>query len=234
MSRNALPSSTRLKKKGVAASAPSRILSSLSWLAARTGTHEIRTPAIEAKVARVKHVLTTVLTATPKRAETPPREVIAALEHACFDSTNPVVVYAAGIFRILCGASSRFDDGQHSLAKLLVNLKRTLEVRAWQTKTIDAGETARIYPITCVKYAYTGKPWYDRFWELHQQLQADPNLTDRGYLLPRPTSGYAGFVARPCPRDTALTMYRDIVRDLGPLFDITEEQIKKLTLPVFC
>ena len=57
--------SNMLESKGVAASAPSRILASLSWLVARTGTHEVLTPAIDAKIARVKNILITVLTATP-------------------------------------------------------------------------------------------------------------------------------------------------------------------------
>ena len=69
-----------LEGLGVAASTPRRIIKSLDWLAERTGTEKVLTGPVEQKVAAVKNRLVRVLTATPRRAEAPPRDVLAALE----------------------------------------------------------------------------------------------------------------------------------------------------------
>ena len=49
----------------------------------------------------------------------------------------------------------------------MVNYETTLEARAWQTNTVQAGTTSRVYPITRVTFVYTGKPWYNVWWQSH-------------------------------------------------------------------
>ena len=112
----------------------------------------------------------------------------------------------------------------------MFNWERTFEARAWQTKTIKPGTTSRIYPMTCVKFSYTGKPWFEYWWKVHRALEDKPAFARRVYLLPQPRPDRTGFVPRPCPRHTALSWYRDLVRRYAKWFDMDESDVMKLKL----
>ena len=195
------------------------------------GSAEILTGPVENKLASVRERLLKTLTAKPKRAEAPPRDVLAALEAACINGKTVQARFKAGWFRILAGASARFDDGQHLEPALLEMTDTAIQGRAWQTKTLDAGDTSRIYPVTCILFAYTGKPWWESFWAAHLEMMRDPLLANRDYMLPKPSPDGTGFLPQPCPRDTALNHYRGSVRTHAGLFELSEEAISKLTLP---
>ena len=51
--------------------------------------------------------------------------------------------------------------------------------------------------------------------------------------LPRPLPDQTGCFPRPCPRNIALQLYRDMVQRSAHIFEITSEMIKELTLPGF-
>ena len=72
-----------------------------------------------------------------------------------------------GVARFQVGASARWNDLQHIYPKELGSSGKTMELKAWQTKTLSQVEGKKHpTPLICPKRSFTGRLWYHGFLNL--------------------------------------------------------------------
>ena len=79
--------------------------------------------------------------------------------------------FILGIARFQVGCSARFNDLQHVHPKNLTQTSTTVELQAWQTKTVSTSKIRKQpVPLICPKYSFTGKPWWLPFLALVRKM----------------------------------------------------------------
>ena len=127
---------------------------------------------LKSKKSSLEEALTDTVTRPQRKAVVPSKEVIWALEEgAGYDrlgATGPgtqeapgknrhevLDAFILGFARFQVGCSARFNDLQHVHPKDLIHTSNTVELKAWQTKTVSAAQINR-NPVPLI----AGIPWW--------------------------------------------------------------------------
>lgn len=142
-----------------------------------------------------------------RKATVPSKEVIWALEEGAASLEIPFVegtaplnpeasltghaaiqrmmdAFILGIARLQVGCSARFNDLQHVRPKNLTQTSGTVELQAWQTKTVSTAKI-RKQPVALIwpKYSFTGKPWWLPFLALVRKMVSLKQFEGMDYLI---------------------------------------------------
>ena len=97
-------------------------------------------------------------------------QVLLALRPLWLD-TLMMDAFILGIARFQVGCSARFNDLQHVHPKNVAQTSTTVELQAWQTKTVSTSKIRKQpVPLICPKYSVTGKPWWLPFLALVRKM----------------------------------------------------------------
>ena len=81
----------------------------------------------------------------------------------------------------------------------------TVELKAWQTKTVSAARINRNpVPLIAPKYSFTGIPWWTTWVATVRRLVSEEAFQDMDYLLPTVSKDFAGLIPRPSTPERAL------------------------------
>ena len=189
------------------------------------------------KKASLEEELVETTTKPQRKAAVPSKEVLWALEEGATlqdgagakgpgtPHGGPTDRHAWGdafilaITRFQVGCSARFNDLQHVHPQKLSQTSQTLELQAWQTKTVSATKIRRQpVPLICPKYSFTGHTWWLTFEAMIRKMTQTKGFEDMDYLIPTINKEYTGFIARPCNPDRALRWLKDaLVRRGAPV-----------------
>eukprot|EP00435_Cladocopium_sp_Y103_P070341 s192_g35.t1 len=158
---------------------------------------------LKAKKQALEETLADTATKPQRKAVVPSREVVWALEEGAatldpagvcgpdgqvvpgFDRHKMMDAFILGLARFQLGCSARFNDLQHVHPRELHSTTSTIELQAWQTKTVS---TARIKkhpaPLICPKYSFSGKDWWPGWVATIRKLRKLPKFQDMDYLIP--------------------------------------------------
>ena len=143
-----------------------QVWNTLKWFSKTFGLLKIdELHRLKSKKSSLEEALTDTLTS---KAVVPSKEVIWALEEgAGYDhlaATGPgtqaapgrsrhevLDAFILGFARFQVGCSARFNDLQHVHPKDLIHTSNTVELKAWQTKTVSAAQI-----MIAPKYSFTG------------------------------------------------------------------------------
>ena len=131
--------------------------------------------------------------------------------------------FILGFARFQVGCSARFNDLQHVHPKDLIHTSNTVELKAWQTKTVSAARINRNpVPLIAPKYSFTGMPWWTTWVASVRRLVSEEAFQDMDYLLPTVSKDFAGLILRPSGKGSE--MAKAILRR-----GVTPKLVKPLT-----
>ncbi|CAE8591772.1 unnamed protein product [Polarella glacialis] len=105
---------------------------------------------------------------------------------------------------------------------------KTIEFRAWQTKTVSVNQR-KVVPLIAPLHSFTGIPWWETLVKFVRLFAGSNNFSNLDYLLPMVTKDRTGFIPRPIANSTGLRWIRTVLTRLGA----PEAQVAKLTWPSF-
>ena len=110
-----------------------------------------------------------------------------------------------GVVRFQVACSARFNDLQHtSTGSLQVN-SSTVELNAWQTKTVSAFKVKKSpVPLIAPKYSFTGHDWWTPLTIAWRKMHALEAFVNSDYLIPTLSKDGLGLIPRPSSPDRAL------------------------------
>lgn len=118
--------------------------------------------------------------------------------------------FILGIVRFQLGCSARFNDLQHVHPSNLQVTTETIELQAWQTKTISASKIKRQpAPLICPKYSFSGKDWWGGLVSIIRKLVKLPQFKDVDFLIPTIAKDFGAVIARPSTPDRGLRWLKD-------------------------
>ena len=151
-----------------------QVWNTLKWFSKTFGLLKIdELHRLKSKKSSLEEALTDTVTRPQRKAVVPSKEVIWALEEgAGYDhlgATGPGGAQAApgrsrhevldafilGFARFQVGCSARFNDLQHVHCKDLIHTSNTVELKAWQTKTVSQARINR-NPVRLIAPMYLG------------------------------------------------------------------------------
>eukprot|EP00435_Cladocopium_sp_Y103_P059424 s598_g21.t1 len=199
---------------------------------------------LKAKKQALEETLADTATKPQRKAVVPSREVVWALEEGAatldpagapgpdgqvvpgFDRHKMMDAFILGLARFQLGCSARFNDLQHVHPRELHSTTSTIELQAWQTKTVS---TARIKkhpaPLICPKYSFSGKDWWPGWVATIRKLCKLPKFQDMDYLIPTVSKDFNGIIARPSTPDRGLRWLKDALVRQG----VERSQVDPLT-----
>jgi hypothetical protein len=168
--------------------------------------------ALQQKKEHLREELTQQLLPQSRRAKVPTVGNISALEKASTDmAATGADRYAAAVFRLMAGASARFNDIMHTQVSSRSEDASTIEYVAWQTKVTGVLTTQRPMPLIAPKHSFSGQAWWTTLTTTQTNFQKHESFQDMDYLLPTPTRDRQGFIPRPCSNAQALRWLRLIL-----------------------
>ena len=122
-----------------------------------------------------------------RKAILPTKEVIWTLEEVAAgpgptpaqsgEGPSPVELldqYICGVVRFQVACSARFNDLQHTIPTAYKFHGGTIELQAWQTKTVSAFRSKKSpVPLLAPTYSFTGRDWWTplmRTWDKMKDL----------------------------------------------------------------
>eukprot|EP00435_Cladocopium_sp_Y103_P032093 s2216_g8.t1 len=206
-----------------------QVWNTLKWFSKVFGLLNIdEVHRLKAKKQALEETLADTATKPQRKAVVPSREVVWALEEGAatldpagapgpdgqvvpgFDRHKMMDAFILGLARFQLGCSARFNDLQHVHPRELHSTTSTIELQAWQTKTVS---TARIKkhpaPLICPKYSFSGKDWWPGWVATIRKLCKLPKFQDMDYLIPTVSKDFNGIIARPSTPDRGLRWLKD-------------------------
>ncbi|CAE8639227.1 unnamed protein product [Polarella glacialis] len=180
------------------------------------------------KKEAVSDSLVTALILPRHRAEVPALDLIMRMETGCVAPGPPADQYAMAFARFLVGCSGRLSDAQHTQPSTMHRTNKTIEFRAWQTKTVSVNQR-KVVPLIAPLHSFTGIPWWETLVKFVKLFAGNNNFSNLDYLLPMVTKDRTGFIPRPMANSTGLRWIRTVLTRLGA----PEAQVAKLTWPSF-
>ena len=184
-----------------------QVWNTLKWFSKTFGLLKIdELHRLKSKKSSLEEALTDTVTRPQRKAVVPSKEVIWALEEGGgYDSlgaTGPgtqeapgknrhevLDAFILGFARFQVGCSARFNDLQHVHPKDLIHTSNTVELKAWQTKTVSAARINRNpVPLIAPKYSFMASV---------RRLVSEEAFQDMDYLLPTVSKDFAGLIPRP-------------------------------------
>eukprot|EP00435_Cladocopium_sp_Y103_P060109 s690_g21.t2 len=196
-----------------------RVWETLKWFPKRFGflSVEASERLIEKKKTLQEEGVDTV--ARPQRkAILPTEEVIWALEEVASGGGVPSAhgeeplspkgaldQYICGVVRFQVACSARFNDLQHTIPTAYKFHGGTIELQAWQTKTVSAFRSKKSpVPLLAPTYSFTGRDWWSPLMTAWQKMGTLETFKGVDYIIPTVSKDYTGVLARPSAADRAL------------------------------
>lgn len=205
-----------------------QVWNTLKWLSKVFGLLNIdELHRLKAKKAALEETLADTATKPQRKAVVPSKEVVWALEEGAakldpgasgpdgqlapgVDRYKMMDGFILGLARFQLGASARFNDLQHVHPSELVVTTNTIELQAWQTKTVSAAKIRKQpVPLICPKFSFSGKDWWHGLVATSRKLVKMPQFKDIDFLIPTVTKDFHGVIARPSAPDRGLRWLKD-------------------------
>ena len=199
---------------------------------------------LKAKKQALEESLADTATKPQRKAVVPSKEVVWALEEGASSLSMSGIIrpegtvvpgvephtvmdsYILGLARFQLGCSARFNDLQHVHPREIHCTTETVELQAWQTKTVSAAKIRRHpVPLICPKYSFSGKDWWSGLVALIRKLTQEERFKDMDFLIPTVSKGFNGVICRPSTPDRGLRWLKEALFRQG----INRELIDPLT-----
>ena len=181
-----------------------------------------------------------------RKAQLPSKEVIMMMEKIAAGegltastgaSTSPKFVldrYICAMARFQVACSARFNDLQHTSPGGYKLTETTLELQAWQTKTVRAFRIKKNpVPLIAPLYSFTGLDWWSILPQAWDRLVAQDKFKDMDYLIPTVSSDFTGLIPRPGQADRTLRWLKDALHRQGTLESSTFRPLSWHSFRVF-
>ena len=216
-----------------------RIWDTLRWFSKRFGLLDVTSmERLQEKRKALQDQLTPTVIKPQRKAMVPSKEVIWALESGTAGvpppgasspdrgGTHPLDQFILGVVRFQVACSARFNDLQHtSTASLQVN-SSTVELSAWQTKTVSAFKMKKSpVPLIAPKYSFTGHDWWTPLTIAWRKMHALDAFVNSDYLIPTLSKDGLGLIPRPSSPDRALRWLKAALGRRG----LQSHQVDKLS-----
>ena len=196
-----------------------RVWETLRWFSKRFGFLKIDAceRLMEKKKTLQEEGVDTV--ARPQRkAILPTKEVIWTLEEVAAgpgptpaqsgEGPSPVELldqYICGVVRFQVACSARFNDLQHTIPTAYKFHGGTIELQAWQTKTVSAFRSKKSpVPLLAPTYSFTGRDWWTPLMRTWDKMKDLDKFKDLDYIIPTLSKDSTGIIPRPSAADRAL------------------------------
>ena len=201
----------------------------LKWLSKIFGLLNIdEVHRLKAKKAALEETLADTAAKPQRKATVPSKEVVWALEEGASglmsagaagpegqaapgrERHTMMDAYIMSLARFQLGCSARFNDLQHVHPKDLHVTTHTLELQAWQTKTVSAAKIRKQpVPLICPKFSFTGKDWWLGMVTVIRKMTKLDQFKEMDFLIPTVNKDFNGLIARPSTPDRALRWLKD-------------------------
>ena len=126
------------------------------------------------------------------------------------------MICAVARFQVAC--SARFNDLQHTALFEVTEQGKTLELRAWQTKTVSAFRIKKHpVPLIAPLYSFTGVDWWSPLLRAWKRFAEEEAFKTMDYIIPTVSKDYVGLIPRPCQADRALRWLKEALHRQGGL-----------------
>ena len=207
------------------------IWNTLRWFSARFGLLDPDSlERLKAKRKTIQEGLVETNIKPQRKAQLPSKEVIMMLEKiaaggglttATGSASSPKFVldrYICAMARFQVACSARFNDLQHTSPGGYKLTEATLELQAWQTKTVSAFRIKKNpVPLIAPLYSFTGLDWWSILPQAWDRLVAQDKFKDMDYLIPTVSSDFTGLIPRPGQADRTLRWLKDALHRQGTL-----------------
>ena len=180
------------------------IWNTLRWFSARFGLLDPDSlERLKAKRKTIQEGLVETNIKPQRKAQLPSKEVIMMMEKIAAGegltastgaSTSPKFVldrYICAMARFQVACSARFNDLQHTSPGGYKLTEATLELQAWQTKTVSAFRIKKNpVPLIAPLYSFTGLDWWSILPQAWDRLVAQDKFKDMDYLIPTVVGTY--------------------------------------------
>ena len=147
---------------------------------------------------------------------------------------NTLDRYICAIARFQVACSARFNDLQHTSPGGYKLTDSTLELQAWQTKTVSAFRIKKNpVPLIAPLYTFTGMDWWSILPQAWDRLVAQEKFNDMDYLIPTVSSDFTGLIPRPGQADRTLRWLKDALHRQGALDASTFKHLSWHSFRVF-
>ena len=223
------------------------IWNTLRWFSARFGLLDRDSlERLKAKRKTIQEGLVETNIKPQRKAQLPSKEVIMMLEKiaaegglttATGSSSSPKFVldrYICAMARFQVACSARFNDLQHTSPGGYKLTEATLELQAWQTKTVSAFRIKKNpVPLIAPLYSFTGLDWWSILPQAWDRLVAQDKFKDMDYLIPTVSSDFTGLIPRPGQADRTLRWLKDALHRQGTLESSTFRPLSWHSFRVF-
>ena len=223
------------------------IWNTLRWFSARFGLLDPDSlERLKAKRKTIQEGLVETNIKPQRKAQLPSKEVIMMLEKiaaegglttATGSSSSPKFVldrYICAMARFQVACSARFNDLQHTSPGGYKLTEATLELQAWQTKTVSAFRIKKNpVPLIAPLYSFTGLDWWSILPQAWDRLVAQDKFKDMDYLIPTVSSDFTGLIPRPGQADRTLRWLKDALHRQGTLESSTFRPLSWHSFRVF-
>ena len=219
------------------------IWNTLRWFSARFGLLDPDSlERLKAKRKTIQEGLVETNIKPQRKAQLPSKEVIMLLEKVASGAglTGPLTAkntldrYICAIARFQVACSARFNDLQHTSPGGYKLTDSTLELQAWQTKTVSAFRIKKNpVPLIAPLYTFTGMDWWSILPQAWDRLVAQEKFNDMDYLIPTVSSDFTGLIPRPGQADRTLRWLKDALHRQGALDASTFKHLSWHSFRVF-
>ena len=219
------------------------IWNTLRWFSARFGLLDPDSlERLKAKRKTIQEGLVETNIKPQRKAQLPSKEVIMLLEKVASGAglTGPLTAkntldrYICAIARFQVACSARFNDLQHTSPGGYKLTESTLELQAWQTKTVSAFRIKKNpVPLIAPLYTFTGMDWWSILPQAWDRLVAQEKFKDMDYLIPTVSSDFTGLIPRPGQADRTLRWLKDALHRQGALDTSTFKHLSWHSFRVF-
>ena len=113
--------------------------------------------------------------------------------------------YICGVVRFQVACSARFNDLQHTIPTAYKFHGRTIELQAWQTKTVSASRSKKApVPLLAPTFSFTGKDWWTPLMQSWDKMRDLEKFQGIDYMIPTLSKDSTRVIAQPSAADRAL------------------------------
>ena len=208
-----------------------QVWSTLRWLSKIFGLLNVdEIYRLKTKKQALEETLADTATKPQRKAVVPSKEVVWALEEGASalaatgapgpdPQTVPGVerhkmmdAFILAIARFQLGCSARFNDLQHVHPGDIHSTTETIELQAWQTKTVSAAKIRKHpVPLICPKYSFSGKDWWSGLVSTIRKLSKEEQFKQMDFLIPTVSKDFNGVICRPSTPDRGLRWLKDAI-----------------------
>ena len=193
----------------------------LKWFSSKFQTLDESLQRLQSKKKSLQEALVSTTSTPQRKAVVPSREVIWALEKGAaavgavshskgVQAREAIDAFIMGLVRFQVGCCARFNDMQHTSPGTLKVTTSTIEMMAWQTKTVSAFKIKKNpVPLIAPKLSLSGVDWWTDWVETLKTLFALERFQDMDYLIPTLSKDFQGVIPRPGSSDRSLRWLKE-------------------------